>query len=115
VAVAIVLCAGALLLERRPPKGVLARMWAPPSVEGGRGDLAEAHGVRVGEELAEWRHVFTHRAWTVRAYRCATREPIAPGEDRRLVPIAELERAGVPSAFRPAIEVASALARGCRG
>ena len=112
VAVALVVREGALLLAKRPAKGLLASMWAPPAVEGGDARaLAKAHGVRVGEEVAAWRHVFTHRVWNARAYRCEVRGAIEESESRRLVRLEDLGAAGIPTAFRPAVAAAADATR----
>jgi A/G-specific adenine glycosylase len=107
VSVAVVVRGGRLLLERRPAKGLLAAMWAPPAVEGDARALAKACAVRVGEPLAAWRHAFTHRVWNLAAYRCEPSGPAPGAAPRRLVPLAELGAAGVPTAFRPALAAAS--------
>jgi A/G-specific adenine glycosylase len=106
VSVAIVVRDGAILLERRPPRGLLAGMWAPPAVEGGPEALAGALGVRVRERIAAWRHAFSHKLWDLSAYRCEGRAATRPG--RRFLAWSKIDEAGIPSAFRPAVEAARA-------
>lgn len=106
VSVAIVVREDAILLEKRPPRGLLAGMWAPPAVEGDVRALAAAlgAGAHVGERIASWRHVFSHRVWNATAYRC---EGDAPR--RRFWKLSEIAAAGVPAAFRPALAATAAL------
>jgi A/G-specific adenine glycosylase len=108
VAVALVVRRGALLLARRPARGILAAMWAPPSAEGGPGALEKAHALRpLGARPAgSWRHVFTHRVWNLSAFPCAGEPPAGA----RFVPFRELSAAGLPAAFQPAIALAAGAA-----
>jgi A/G-specific adenine glycosylase len=64
---------GALLLLRRPSRGLLGGLWEVPTLEGGSAaELAvllrerTGLGAEPGASLGELRHVFTHRALTLR-------------------------------------------------
>ena len=87
---------GAVWLVRRPPTGLLGGMPALPGSEWG--DQPEAAN---GAELGSVRHVFTHFALDLRIER---RSAIAG--DGWWQPIDSLERAGLPTLYRRAVEVA---------
>ncbi len=93
---------GALLVVKRPGRGLLAGMWAPPCVEGdgSPGALARALPVRVVRRRARarWMHKFSHRVWKCAAYDCELRSEI---EGARW--FGEEERKAIPTAFRPGL------------
>ncbi len=102
---------GALLLVRRPARGLFAGLWAPPSVELPPGEdprraLAAAArrdhelSLQVGEEVAACERTLTHRALTLRAFRCSLRGRLRETAGMRLVDEAALGRLGVPAAIR---------------
>jgi A/G-specific adenine glycosylase len=97
VAVAICRRGAKTLLVRRPAKGLLAGMWAPPTDEA-PGSGLEGSGFDVGAELASWTHKFTHRTWRCTAYACKLAREI---EGARWATREELD--AVPTAFRPAL------------
>ena len=83
---------GAVLLVRRPAKGLLGGMLALPEEEPIAADWEEAGAVE---------HVFTHFALTM-ALQCARSEARPEGIDRYdglWWPIAELDEAGLPTLF----------------
>jgi A/G-specific adenine glycosylase len=107
---AIVRRGDALLLARRPGRGLFGGLWAPPAAELGDADpaaalrsaLRRAHGLSlaVGEEVAACERTLTHRALTLRAFRCEARGPIREDAGLAFAPSSELGRLGVPTAMR---------------
>jgi A/G-specific adenine glycosylase len=112
----------AVALERRPGHGLFAGLWALPAVEvpagaEPRAALAEAlraRGIRarVGEELAACERTLTHRALTLRAFRCAARGDLPEGAALRLASPAHLDALGFPSAMRALLAAVSAACEG---
>jgi A/G-specific adenine glycosylase len=110
LACAIVRRRGALLVTRRPARGLFGGLWAPPLAELAPGRdagrtlatmLREDHGLvaRVHGELAACERTLTHRALTLRAFACEVGSvPAARG--LRFAGERELESLGLPSAFR---------------
>jgi len=111
---------GAVLVARRPGRGLFAGLWALPGDEVGRGE-PPARAVRralrrlglagrVGEELAAVERTLTHRDLTLRAFRCRARVASRPdGNARsRWVSWAELNRLGMATAMRRLVEAADA-------
>lgn len=81
VACAVVEHGGRLLVERRPPTGLLASLWQFPTIELGPGEKAaeaiESHvasryalDVGAGRESVRHTHVFTHRRWLIEGIGC---------------------------------------------
>ena len=77
----------AILLLRRPSRGLLGGLWELPSIEGGQPAdlLAEVRertglGVRVGLPLGSLEHGFTHRSLTLQLVRLE----LEPGQSSRL-------------------------------
>lgn len=110
VRLAVVRHEGRLLMVR-PSTGLLAGTWRLPGGPAGA-DLAacvaEQAGVRVelGDGFGEARHVFTHRAWTMRVH---AGRPIAPGPagaGAAWIDEDALHRHGVSTAMRKALAVA---------
>jgi A/G-specific adenine glycosylase len=82
VACAVVELDGLLLVERRPPDGLLASLWQFPTVELAPGETAAAAVVRhlqvthhltviAGPESVRHTHVFTHRRWLLEGVGCS--------------------------------------------
>jgi len=103
---------GAVLVARRPGRGLFAGLWALPGDAVSRGE-PPAQAVRralrglglagqVGGELAAVERTLTHRDLTLRAFRCSARGGLRPGGDARLrwVPWAEVNRLGMATAMR---------------
>ena len=102
---------GSLLLFRQPKEGLFGGLLVPPFLELSSGKRPgpalrrslEARGVSVlpGARLGEVRRTLTHRVLRMRAYACALEEgPFAAGKEGVWVDASELERAGLPAAFR---------------
>ncbi|WP_242393471.1 A/G-specific adenine glycosylase [Anaeromyxobacter oryzisoli] len=107
LACALVERAGAVLVVPRPAAGLFGGLLGPPSVElAGEDDPAtalartarEAHGLAlaVGEEVARVERTLTHRALTLRGYRCTLRA--GPPAAARWVARGE-EGVALPTAF----------------
>lgn len=101
-----------LLLVRRPPKGLLAGMRALPVSDWG--DPAEA-GARLAQApiAARWtllaapvRHVFTHFSLDLDVAVARLDSRCAPPPGGEWWPLAELDRAGLPSLFAKAARLA---------
>jgi A/G-specific adenine glycosylase len=101
----------ALLVVRRPPRGLFGGLWAPPSAEVAPGEdprralaAAARHGqglsLRVGEEVAACERILTHRALTLRAFRCEARRAIPESAGLRFAAPGVLGALGVPAAVR---------------
>ncbi len=92
----------ALLLLRRPSKGLLGGLWEIPSVAGDRpqalvASLRERTGLRARAEgeLGRVRHIFSHRALTLRVVRLSRPSGrLRPGSDARWCSPSELQ--GLP-------------------
>ncbi len=66
-----------VLLQRRPPKGLLAGMWQPPMFDGAMSEKEAAQaleklvpGAALGAALPAARHVFTHKVWALCGWLC---------------------------------------------
>jgi len=104
------------LLMRRRGEGMLAGMWEYPNFEGARtrADLEAAlseNGIDAKYECAlpEYRHVFTHRIWQIKACRYRLRE-LSAGSSFVKIPWSEVGNLAVPAAFQPYTEMVRALA-----
>ena len=108
---AVVRCGGTILLARRPAGGLLGGLWSLPwaelrSRDDPRRALAQAlrgeHGVRasVREELAACERTLTHRALTLRAFRCELRGPVRETARLRFVSRSALGGMAIPAATR---------------
>ena len=80
----LLFCGGCVAVRRRPDKGVLARMWEFPNVEGdlNRTALLEQAGqwglrVQSAERCVQTRHVFTHLEWVMSGWRIVCEEPVS--------------------------------------
>jgi A/G-specific adenine glycosylase len=110
LACAVVRRRGALLVARRPARGLFGGLWSPPLVEIAPGadaaraleeGLRAAHGIdaRAGVELAACERTLTHRALALRAYACEIRGA-SRGRAVRFATAEELEALGTPSAVK---------------
>ena len=111
LACAVVELDGSLLLFRQPKEGLFGGLLVPPFLELSSGKRAgpalrrslEARGVRIlaGARLGEVSRTLTHRVLRLRAYACALDVgACAAGKEGVWVEQGELERAGLPTAFR---------------
>jgi A/G-specific adenine glycosylase len=111
LACAIVRARGRILLARRPAGGLFGGLWAPPSVEVAEGGDAAAalagalreQGLRcaVGPEVGACARTLTHRALSLRAFRCAPVPRAARARaDLRWAAEGELGAWGLPAAVR---------------
>lgn len=98
--------AGDVLLVRRPPKGLLGGMVALPA-----SDFGLERSLSVGPIDAEWswvpepvRHSFTHFDLVLDVAKA--RLDVRPWLDGEWHPIAEVDRAGLPTLFKRAAEAA---------
>jgi A/G-specific adenine glycosylase len=100
-----------LLLERRPPGGLLAGLWCLPLVpktgENPSGPQLLRDALDLDLDLAEIvltptkkavRHVFTHRIWALSPCRLdlPRRPALGPARERRWIPLGERPDGGVP-------------------
>lgn len=107
---------GRVLLQRRPPNGLLGGLWGLPAVEGGSHGLGE-EGLLL-EPLCSLQHVFSHRRWRLHAYgailpegasseewRCRLASWLgSEQEDMRWADARERARLGIPRPFRRVLE-----------
>lgn len=99
-------------LVRRPATGLLGGLWELPAAEGALDpdEVARRHALRLtaaAVPLAAFRHVFTHRAWTVRPFAASA---AADGPEPSAVRwVAAEALAGVPLGGPSARLVAGAL------
>jgi A/G-specific adenine glycosylase len=111
LACALVERGGALLVARRPSRGLFGGLWTPPSAEvEPRGDAAavlvagvrEVHGLGlvVGPEIARCERTLTHRELTLRSFRCELLGRVREGPALRFVGEGDLGGLGVPAAIR---------------
>ncbi len=109
---------GAVLLQRRPPRGLLGGMTELPGTPWRTLPWSEAEADRFAPLPARWwqlgevRHVFTHFALTLEV--CAARCPEIPTEvleGRFLRPVGELAGEALPTLMRKALALAAGPAR----
>jgi A/G-specific adenine glycosylase len=111
LACAIVRRGEAILVARRPARGLFGGLFAPPGAELARGAdpvralaraLAAEHALLadVGEEVAACERTLTHRNLTLRAFRCEVRGTIVETPRLRFATPAALARLAVPTAVR---------------
>jgi A/G-specific adenine glycosylase len=116
---------GRVLLVRRPGRGLFAGLWALPAFEvASRSEPAAAlgrmlrvslgAGVRVGPLLGAVRRTLTHRDLELLAFQCEGGR-LRRSSQRRWVGLADLDRLGVPSAFRALLAQAARPRRKGRG
>lgn len=90
MAVLVVSYGNSWLIHRRPPKGLLAKMWEFPNVIGednnldGVCDLMESLGVALYEDVTycgDMTHVFSHKRWHMMIYMAQAKEKISIGKE----------------------------------
>ena len=104
----------ALLLLRRPSKGLLGGLWELPSVAGDRPEallasLRERTGLRAqaAEELGRVRHTFTHRALTLHVVRLGRPSGrLRPGSDARWCSPRELRELPLSALMKKTLRLA---------
>lgn len=109
---------GKVLLQKRPPKGLLAGLWELPNAEGHLSTEEVLSYVKAlgGEVLSisplpQAKHIFTHITWEMIGYRVTVSGVSLPPNGTWASPT-DLSPYAIPSAFsayRPAIEKARAL------
>jgi A/G-specific adenine glycosylase len=99
---------GAVLLVRRPPKGLLGGMRAPPTEP-----WTESPADPTPPVQADWQavpgavtHVFTHFRLTLAIFRTTIERDIAPDHDGAWWPLDQIDEAGLPSVFAKAAALA---------
>ncbi|MDR3385497.1 MAG: A/G-specific adenine glycosylase [Rudaea sp.] len=104
---------GQLLLERRPPTGIWARLWSLPEATDARAArrrIARDHGLRNGEislrPLPPFVHTFSHYRLNVTplTLELATPARVAANPDRRWLQPADAAVLGLPAPVRKLIE-----------
>jgi A/G-specific adenine glycosylase len=112
---AVVRQGDAILVARRPARGLFAGLWSLPSAElrpddDPRRALARAlrgeHGLRaaVREEVAACERTLTHRALMLRAFRCELRGPLRETRRLRFASPRVLRGLAIPAATRALLE-----------
>jgi A/G-specific adenine glycosylase len=102
-----------ILLVKRPPKGLLANMWALPATEvkrenpGGysiRNDLENFYQIKIHQKpvlIGAVNHAFTHRVWLMRLYHFSS---FSDGNfdsfKEKWVSLSQLNDYAVPTAFK---------------
>ncbi|MCS6786685.1 MAG: A/G-specific adenine glycosylase [Thiobacillaceae bacterium] len=110
----VLLHAGAVLLERRPPSGVWGGLWSLPQCPQGvdAGEAARRLGCEPAavEPLARLEHAFTHFTLSIRPWLVHVRAPIAASESagRLWLPLAELDGAALPAPVRRLLQAVDA-------
>jgi A/G-specific adenine glycosylase len=100
---------GAVLLERRPEKGLLGAMMQPPMTPWGEAFPSPEDAGRQAPFPASWskragvvRHVFTHFELELEVYTAAVAE--RPSDDSRWVAAEDVSRAALPTVMRKVLE-----------
>lgn len=123
LALALIRREGRVLMQQRPPGGLLAGFWELPGVEAGQGEKAGPErlqaalrrllgvSVRVGAQRLAYTHRFSHRLWRVRLYDVDLSPASEEGregapESLTWVDVRELGTLPVAAAHRPAVELA---------
>jgi len=95
---------GKIALRKRPDKGLLAKLWEFPNVEGNLDEAsAQLALAQLGftaktiEPLAPAKHIFTHVEWQMKGYLCAVE---GENEDFVFVDREKFSACAIPSAFR---------------
>lgn len=106
--------AGEVLIEKRPDKGLLARMWQFPNIETTNIDtqpkelkeaLAEYNvPVNIGEKVQQVEHVFSHLIWSISVYEANTVGNTDFNIEGRWVKVSELEQYPFPVSHQKIIE-----------
>jgi len=101
ISLALVVSGGCVWTRRRtgtPLRGMVEF----PCCEGDITPLLAELGVPEGVLVGEYTHVFTHRRWRVRCYVCSG-EGVGVPAGYTEQPIGEMEKLGLPAAFRKAV------------
>jgi A/G-specific adenine glycosylase len=85
-----------VLLQRRPPRGLLANLWELPE--------ADAQEFQVGRQLCEVRHTITHHRITLHVHECALLSKFRSNGRRSWVTRGGLKTLAMPAAHRRAVE-----------
>ena len=101
-----------VFLNKRPEKGLLARLWEPFSLEGHVEEQAlsavlQQKGIRPRSlrSLGEAKHIFTHLEWEMQGYWALLEKPLPLLETGEWITWEQLkETHAVPGAFRPFVE-----------
>jgi A/G-specific adenine glycosylase len=114
IACAVVERDGAVLLRRRPERGLFGGLWELPASEVVRGEAPSRAArralrelglaSRVGGELASVERALTHRDLTLRAFRCEARG-MARGPEVRWAGWAEVDGLGMATAMRRLVDL----------
>ncbi len=104
---------GEVLIEKRPEKGLLARLWQFPMVEALRKEQPAVikeefanydFSLEIDEKVQEVEHVFSHLKWTIDVYEGHTKERPSYTEESRWVKIEQLEDYAFPVSHQKIIE-----------
>jgi len=106
---------GRLLLERRPPDGLLAGMWEPVAAPRPRAEEPEAVACRLAAATVaahgRVEHRFSHRHWTIHVFSARAPQPeraAEPRAERRWVHPDQLDELGIPTVTRKVLAAAGA-------
>ena len=114
----IALHADAVLLQRRPQRGIWGGLWSLPLV-GEMDDALDAHPLNVDtvrraaqaygavstlEMAGALTHTFTHFRLQMHLLRAEIAAPAALGDDWRWIPLAQLNSVGLPAPVKLALE-----------
>ncbi len=107
VGMLVVLRAGEVLLEKRPPSGIWGALWSLPEIDAEEEPapaLAREWGIEAGEvsALEPFEHAFTHLTLEVRPWRVLARRAkrLAEGRQAAWLALDDLSGAALPSPVR---------------
>ncbi|MGD9559485.1 MAG: A/G-specific adenine glycosylase [Oscillospiraceae bacterium] len=109
VTVLVVHSGARVLLQQRPPRGLLAGLWQPLTFEEKLSETEAAArlaalvpGAQLAGALPAGRHIFTHRVWQMTGWLCTAPQGVAaPAGPFRFVPAEEvLQKWPLPGAFK---------------
>nr|WP_309865000.1 A/G-specific adenine glycosylase [Desmospora profundinema] len=116
-----------ILLEKRPPEGLLAGMWGLPTVENNPNEKTlgetlqqalekEGFPVELGASLGELEHVFSHRRWRVTIVEGDAESGMEMLSDRyQWVQPGKWDRLAFPNVYHKAIRLVSEKREGIGG
>nr|WP_245891253.1 A/G-specific adenine glycosylase [Desmospora activa] len=116
-----------ILLEKRPPEGLLADMWSLPTVETNpqeqtpgqtlRATLQErGFSVEMGAQLGELEHIFSHRRWQISLIEGVVVTTAEPLPDRYCwVSPGQWDQLALPNVYHKAIQLISTKREGSEG
>lgn len=101
----VLLHAGAVLLEKRPPSGIWGGLWSLPECSPDEDPVRAAvrlgYRGRAGDGGAAFSHVFTHFRLHIQPWLMAVEAPVKAGEPGCIwLPLADLDGAAVPAPVR---------------